>query len=118
MASYAESAYQRISADLKHDLAQRVPLFIYKTGSEFQQTEHRGGEIPEGVLAFAEPERNRMVLPIDEPPDQLYRLITHELTHVFEFDIIPARHHRRRPAAVGRRGPRQLHGRATGIRST
>jgi hypothetical protein len=41
------------------------------------------------VLAFAEPERNRMVLPIDEPPDQLYRLITHELTHVFEFDIIP-----------------------------
>ena len=30
-----------------------------------------------------------MVLPIDEPPDQLYRLITHELTHVFEFDIIP-----------------------------
>ena len=30
-----------------------------------------------------------MVLPIDEPPDQLYRLITHELTHIFEFDIIP-----------------------------
>ena len=30
-----------------------------------------------------------MVLPIDEPPDQLYRLITHELTHVFQFDIIP-----------------------------
>jgi hypothetical protein len=29
------------------------------------------------------------VLPIDEPPDQLYRLITHELTHVFEFDVIP-----------------------------
>ncbi len=45
--------------------------------------------VPEGVLAFAEPERHRMVLPIDEPPDQLYRLITHELTHEFEFDIIP-----------------------------
>ena len=45
--------------------------------------------MPEGVLAFAEPERNRMVLPIDEPSDQLYQLITHELTHIFEFDIIP-----------------------------
>ena len=89
VASYAESAYQRISADLKQDLARRVPLFIFKTGSEFQQTNIAGGGIPEGVLAFAEPERNRMVLPIDEPPDQLYRLITHELTHVFEFDIIP-----------------------------
>src|SRR5437868_616889 len=41
------------------------------------------------VLAFAEPYRDRMVLPIDEPSDALYRLITHELTHIFEFDIIP-----------------------------
>ena len=30
-----------------------------------------------------------MVLPIDEPNDQLYSLITHELTHIFEFNIIP-----------------------------
>ena len=34
-------------------------------------------------------DRDRMVLPIDEPPDLLYRLIVHELTHIFEFDIIP-----------------------------
>jgi hypothetical protein len=87
-ASYAESAYQRISADLKHDLADRVPLILFKTQSEFQ-TNNIAGELPEGVLAFAEPERRRMVMPIDEPPDQLYRLIVHELTHVFEFDIIP-----------------------------
>lgn len=89
IASYAESAYQKISADLKQDLAQRVPIVLYKTQSEFQTQNISGGELPEGVLAFAEPERNRMVLPIDEPPDQLYRLITHELTHVFEFEIIP-----------------------------
>ena len=89
IASYAESAYQTISAELKHDLTERVPLMLYKTNSEFQQQNISGDELPEGVLAFAEPERRRMVLPIDEPPDQLYRLITHELTHIFEFDIIP-----------------------------
>jgi len=89
IAAYAESAYQQISADLKHDLAGRVPMILFATQSEFQLQNISGGELPEGVLAFAEPERNRMVLPIDEPPDQLYRLITHELTHVFEFDIIP-----------------------------
>jgi hypothetical protein len=89
VAGYAESAYQRISGELKHDLADRVPMILFKTQSEFQQQNISGGELPEGVLAFAEPERNRMVLPIDEPPDQLYRLITHELTHVFEFSIIP-----------------------------
>jgi hypothetical protein len=89
VASYAESAYQKISADLKHDLAVKVPLVLYKTQSEFQQQNVIPDELPEGVLAFAEPQRDRMVLPIDEPSDQLYRLITHELTHVFEFDIIP-----------------------------
>ena len=89
VASYAESAYQTVSADLKHDLAFKVPLILYKTASEFQQQNIEPGELPEGVLAFAEPYRDRMVLPIDEPSDALYRLITHELTHIFEFDIIP-----------------------------
>lgn len=89
VAGYAESAYQKISADLKHDLPFRIPMILFKTSSEFQQQNIAGGELPEGVLAFAEPMRHRMVLPIDEPPDQLYRLITHELTHQFSFDIIP-----------------------------
>ena len=87
--SYAESAYQQVSADLKHDLAFKVPIILYKTQSEFQQQNIEPSELPEGVLAFAEPFRDRMVLPIDEPSDALYRLVTHELTHIFEFDIIP-----------------------------
>ena len=87
--AYAESAYQQVSSDLKHDLAFKVPLVLFKTQSEFQQQNIEPGELPEGVLAFAEPYRDRMVLPIDEPSDALYRLITHELTHIFEFDIIP-----------------------------
>ena len=29
-------------------------------------------------------------MPMDEPPDLLYRLIVHELTHQFDYDIIPA----------------------------
>jgi hypothetical protein len=89
VAAYAESAYQQISSDLKHDLAQKVPLVLFKTQSEFQQQNIEPTELPEGVLAFAEPFRQRIVLPIDEPSDALYRLITHELTHQFEFDIIP-----------------------------
>ncbi len=89
VSSYAESAYQHISSELKHDLASRVPLIIFKTESEFQEQHVNPGELPEAVLAFAEPEANRMVLPIDEPSDRLYELITHELTHIFEFDIIP-----------------------------
>jgi WD40-like Beta Propeller Repeat len=89
VASYAESAYQHVSSDLRHDLAARVPLIIFKTHSEFEQQNIAPGQSPEGVLAFAEGERNRMVLPIDLPTDLLYGLIVHELTHVFQYDIIP-----------------------------
>ncbi|MEW5982864.1 MAG: hypothetical protein AB1806_10900 [Acidobacteriota bacterium] len=89
IAGYAESAYQQISADLKHDLAFKVPLITFKTHSEFEQQNVIPGAAQEGVGAFAEPYQDRMVLPLDEPPDLLYRLIVHELTHIFEFDIIP-----------------------------
>ena len=89
VASYAESAYAQISADLTHDLATRIQLVVFKTHSEFEQQNIAPGQSPEGVGAFAEPFRQRIALPIDEPPDQLYRLVTHELTHQFAFDIIP-----------------------------
>src|SRR5438552_13577390 len=37
IAGYAESAYQQISADLKHDLSFKVPMILFKTHSEFEQ---------------------------------------------------------------------------------
>ncbi|MGE0460786.1 MAG: hypothetical protein AB7Q16_05410 [Vicinamibacterales bacterium] len=90
IAGYAESAYQHVSAELRHDLAFKVPLILFSTSAEFWQQNVIPGAAQEGVGAFAEPSRNRIVMPIDEPSDLLYRLITHELTHVFQFDIIPA----------------------------
>jgi hypothetical protein len=89
VAGYAEGAYQQVSADLKHDLSFKVPLILFKTHSEFEQQNVAPGAAQEGVGAFAEPFRDRMLLPIDDPPDRLYGLIAHELTHIFEFDIIP-----------------------------
>src|SRR4051794_21601688 len=89
MAGYAESAYQKVSSDLKHDLAFKVPLILFQTASEFQEQNVVPGAAQEGVGAFAEPSRDRILMPMDAPPDLLFRLITHELTHVFQFDIIP-----------------------------
>jgi hypothetical protein len=89
IASYAESSYQKVSSDLKHSIEFAIPLIVYKTHSEFEQTNLFPDFIDEGILAFAEPVRNRMVLPIDETSDRLQGLITHELTHIFEYDMIP-----------------------------
>ena len=89
VAGYAESAYQQISADLKKELPSKIQLILFKTHSEFEQENIDPSAGQEAVGAFAEPTRLRMVMPIDAPPDQLYGLIVHELTHQFEFDIIP-----------------------------
>src|SRR5436190_23910949 len=89
IAGYAESAYQQISADLKHDLPFKVPMILFKTHSEFEQQNVAPEAAQEGVGAFSEPTRDRMLVPIDDPSDLLYGLITHELTHIFQFDIIP-----------------------------
>ena len=66
-----------------------MPLILFQTSSEFQQQNVIPGAAQEGVGAFAEPIRKRIVMPMDEPPDLLYRLMVHELTHQFEFDMIP-----------------------------
>nr|MBA3270261.1 hypothetical protein [Acidobacteriota bacterium] len=89
VASYAESAYQHVSSELKHDLAFKVPLILFSTASEFWQQNVIPGAAQEGVGAFAEPSRYRIVMPMDEPSDLLYRLTVHELTHQFQYDIIP-----------------------------
>ena len=53
VASYAESAYQHISSELRHDLAFKVPLIVFKTSSEFQTQHVIPGAAQEGVGAFA-----------------------------------------------------------------
>ena len=85
--SYAESAYADLSKQLDHELRFRVPLVVYKTHGEFLQTNITLAELPEGVAAFAEPVQYRMVLPIDGPPDELYKLIAHELVHIFQYSM-------------------------------
>lgn len=89
LTSYLESSYQHVSSELKHEIQDSIPVVFYKTHSEFEQTNLFPDFVPEQVQAFSEPVRNRMVIPVDGAPDRLQGLITHELTHIFEFDLIP-----------------------------
>src|SRR5262245_60507368 len=86
--SYSESAYVKLSQAFDHEIKFRIPLIYYLTHGDFEQTNVILDFIPEYVAAFAEPFENRMVLPVDRPDDLLFELITHELTHVFEYSIL------------------------------
>jgi len=84
--AFAENAYNRLSRLLNHDLSKRTPIIFYQTHAEFEQTHIFPLFLPEGVAAFAEPTSDRLVLPVDDPPDELHKLLIHEITHIFEFD--------------------------------
>jgi hypothetical protein len=90
----AERAYERISSELRdYNLSFKVPLVLFKTRSDFEQQrivpEVREAIARGDVTSFSEPKRNRVVILLDEQPDRWYRQITHELTHIFAFDVIP-----------------------------
>ncbi|MDQ5871653.1 MAG: hypothetical protein M3547_05545 [Acidobacteriota bacterium] len=88
VASYAESAYDDISRALNYQIPKPINLIYYATHADFEQTNTILNFIPEGIGAFALPSRNRMVLPIDMTDEKLQQLIAHELTHVFQFEIL------------------------------
>jgi len=88
IANKVEAAYTRVSTKLQHGLSFKVPFIYYKTHEEFEDTHIFPGFLPRGVGAFAEPFQSRMVLPVDLPPEELYALIVHELTHIFQYDML------------------------------
>lgn len=88
VASFAESSYDELARRLNFQIPEPIPMLIYATHAEFEQNNIIVEFIPEGVGAFATPARNRMVLPVDLPDQELQQLIQHELTHIFQYEIL------------------------------
>jgi len=86
--SFAESAYDQLSRDFNFQIKDPIPLIYYATHSAFEQNNIILNFIPEGIGAFASPARYRMVLPIDLPDAELMELLLHELTHIFEYQML------------------------------
>ncbi|MFB0566446.1 MAG: hypothetical protein ACETWK_12320 [Candidatus Aminicenantaceae bacterium] len=88
VAELAESAYARISDDLKYQLSKPVPIIFYTTHTDFEQTNLFPGQVPESVMAFAESVLHRIVLQGDMSLDALQDLTEHELTHIFQYSML------------------------------
>lgn len=82
----AESSYRKVSSDLKHQLSDPVPLLYYTTVTDFEQS--NVFPVSEGILGVSEPILFRIGIHGDMPLNELQELITHELTHVFQFDLL------------------------------
>jgi beta-lactamase regulating signal transducer with metallopeptidase domain len=89
VAREAERAYEQVSANLKHTLAFRVPVILFRTTHELEQSVQARSLTPSHASSVTDPSRDRIMLALDRPADQWLGIITHEVAHVFGFDIIP-----------------------------
>src|SRR5262249_41166196 len=77
-AGSAERAYRRVSADLKHELAFTVAVVLVPRRDRIEAR-----NVPAGS--------EHILLPLDSGGALFDGLVTHEVTHVFAFDILPGR---------------------------
>ncbi len=83
-----EDGYDEYTYKLKTVLPWRVPVILYSNHADFLETNVTSGHLPEGVQAFAEPSRRRIVLPFTSSFKEFQHTAIHELAHVFTFHIV------------------------------
>ena len=88
VAGESELAYNTISNAIGWDLQNRVPIIIYNSHNDFQQTNVIDMYMPEGVGGVTELYKNRVVIPYDGSQKQFRDVLHHELVHAFINDYI------------------------------
>jgi Tol biopolymer transport system component len=86
-ARMAERWYARLSRVLGHELRGRQPLILYGSQPEFAQTNVVNGFLGEGIGGVTESARRRIVMPFAPTLAETDRILGHELTHAFQFDM-------------------------------
>lgn len=84
----AEAAFLATCQTFDYVPKAKIPLFIYATGLEFQETNVTPEILGEGVGGFTEVFKNRIVLPMEGSYHEFEKVLHHELTHAFQYDLI------------------------------
>lgn len=73
---------------LDHALTTVIPVIVYASHNDFEQTNVTFSHIEETVGGFTELFKNRVVVPFTGSYEDLRHVLYHELVHVFMFDIV------------------------------
>ena len=87
-ARMAERSYSRLSRILAHEFEERKPIILYASHSQFQQTNALPGFISEGTGGVTEFGKRRVIMPFTGAYADFEHVLTHELVHAFQFDVI------------------------------
>lgn len=83
-----ESSYVVVSGQLNYRVERRIPVFIYNSPNDFQQTNIIPSLLPEGVGGFTEAFKNRIAIPFNGSTEDFRHVLHHELTHAVTYDMI------------------------------
>ncbi|MDI6840727.1 MAG: BamA/TamA family outer membrane protein [bacterium] len=80
-------AYKLLSQTLSHTPQEPIPVIIYNSHNDFEQTNVTLSLIDEATGGFTEVFKNRVVVPFNGSYEDFRRVLVHELTHAFQFSI-------------------------------
>jgi len=85
--AYAEESYAVLERRLAHAPARRIPIIIYASHTDFEQTNILPFVPPEGLLGVTEFLKRRVALPFRGNYSEFRHTIRHELVHVFQLSL-------------------------------
>ena len=85
--SYAEISYDTLSRRFNHEVGSRIPLIVYASHTDFEQTNILPFVPPEGILGVTEFMKRRVTLPFRGSYSEFRHTLRHELVHVFQLSL-------------------------------
>ncbi len=85
---YAEQSYAVLSERLSHAIAKRIPLILYASHIDFEQTNILPYAPPEGLLGVTDFLKRRVTLPFTGNYAEFRHTLRHEMVHVFQLSLL------------------------------
>ncbi len=86
--AYAEETYDLLAVKFGHTVSSRVPLIVYASHSDFEQTNILPFTPPEGLLGVTDFLKRRVTLPFRGNLAEFRHTLRHEMVHVFQISLL------------------------------
>ncbi|MBN1232898.1 MAG: PD40 domain-containing protein [Candidatus Coatesbacteria bacterium] len=83
-----EQAYHELSIDFKHNFKEKIQIVLYRSPSEFRQTNIINEDIGQSIGGFTEFIKRRVVVPFNGSYEDFRHVTKHELVHAFMYDML------------------------------
>ncbi len=97
--AYAEESYDALALKFGHTVTTRVPLIVYASHVDFEQTNVLPFTPPEGLLGVTDFLKRRVTLPFRGNMAEFRHTLRHEMVHVFQISLLYDRYMRSPRAA-------------------